>query len=134
MSTRKLFTILSLAFFGLSLSAAASAPRGRSHDPADSASITSGALTYYADCVNAAINRADVQHLDRHVLYRCHGDVALAYFNYLGRQRTPDQTEEQPSGVFIFRNIRGLGRCWNLVADEAGRPISDYGCAIFEQI
>jgi hypothetical protein len=134
MSTRNAFAILLLALCGWGLGVRASAAGSRESRSPDTAEVTSGALTYYAECVNEAIDRFAVAHLDRHLIYRCYGDSAVAYFNYLGRQRTPDQLEEQPTGLFIFRTIRGKGRCWNMVADAYGRQLSEYGCYIFEQI
>jgi hypothetical protein len=145
---RTILAILLLALGAPGLIGASSAADTHARDPArenpglgspapsqeSAASVTSGALTYYSDCVNEAKDHFNVDHLDRHLLYRCYGEVAVGYFNYLGRRHTPDLMERQASGVFIFRAIRGKGRCWNKIADEAGQPMSDYGCYLFEEI
>lgn len=102
--------------------------------PEDHADVGGPALSYYADCINEAKDRFRVERLDRHVLYRCHNDEALAYFNFLGRSGVPDERETHPTGVFIFRTIRGKGRCWNMIADENGQPMSSYGCFLMEDI
>ncbi len=131
---KKWLSILSFAICCWSFSATAGA-FDRDFGPENSASVTSGSLAYYADCVNEAKERwGGVEHLDRRMLYRCRGDVAVSYFNYLGRQRIRDIRERQIAGVFIFRIIRGKGLCWNKIEDERGRPMSVYGCDIFEQI
>jgi hypothetical protein len=140
MSARKIRALVLVALalvtlLGASLPAmAADAARVRRGGGEAGADISSGSLTYYADCVNVAKEEQGVQHLDRHWLYRCYSDTALAYFNYLGRIHVADEFERQPAGEFIFRVIRGKGRCWNMIADEFGRPMSAYGCFIFEEI
>ncbi len=102
--------------------------------PEDHADVGGPALSYYADCINEAKARFRIERLDRHVLYRCHNEEAVAYFNFLGRVGVRDERETQPTGVFIFRTIRGLGRCWNMIADENGQPMSSYGCFLMEDI
>jgi hypothetical protein len=111
----------------------ATAGRG-GQTPENDAEVTGPALDYYANCVNEAKDRFRVEHLDRHVVYRCHNDEAISYFNYLGRSGVHDERETHPTGVFIFRTIRGKGRCWNMIADEGGQPMSSYGCFIMEDI
>ena len=132
MPTRKFRALILLALLGASLSPTQAA--GRRGGGEAGTDVSFGSLTYYADCVTVAKEMLDVQHLDRHWLYRCHADTALAYFNYLGRRHVADQFERQAGGDFIFRTIRGKGRCWNMVADEFGRPMSAYGCFILEEI
>lgn len=130
-SPQRTLAMLALLSLGGSPAAAGGPPSARADAGAD---ISFGSLTYYADCVNTAHDRFSIFRLDRYLLYRCDGDVAIAYFNYLGRRDVPDRFAQQPEGTFIFRTIRGKGRCWNMVADEFGRPVSIYGCEIFEQI
>lgn len=91
-------------------------------------------LTHYSYCVNQAKDRAAVYVLDRHVLYRCGDDVATSYYNYLGMKRVQDRVVDEPTGVFVYRRIDGVGRCWNKVADESGAPVSFYGCDIYVEI
>ena len=91
-------------------------------------------LTHYSYCVNQAKDRAAVYMLDRHKLYRCNGEVATGYFNYLGSRRVRDTVANEPEGVFVYRQIVGVGRCWNKIADEFGAPISAYGCDIYIEI
>jgi hypothetical protein len=91
-------------------------------------------LTHYSYCVNQAKDRAAVYVLDRHVLYRCHDDVATSYYNYLGVKRVRDRVVDEPTGVFVYRTIDGVGRCWNKIADQTGAPVSLYGCDIYVEI
>jgi hypothetical protein len=88
-------------------------------------------LTHYSYCVNQAKDRASVYVLDRHILYRCHGDVATSYYNYLGVKRVRDRVVDEPTGVFVYRTIDGVGRCWNKIADAFGAPVSLYGCDVY---
>jgi hypothetical protein len=92
------------------------------------------ALTHYSYCVSQAKDRNSVFVLDRHILYRCHDDIATSYFNYLGRRHVRDNVAEEPGGVFVYRKISGVGRCWNKIADELGNPISIYGCDVYVDI
>lgn len=92
------------------------------------------ALKHYSFCVSQAKDRNFVSILDRQILYRCHDDVAVSYFNYLGRRHVPDRVVEEPEGVFVYRRIDSVGRCWHKVADELGQPISFYGCDVYIDI
>lgn len=49
-------------------------------------SVEPEALAHYSYCVNEAKDRSFVYVLSRQILYRCHGDVAISYFNYLGHR------------------------------------------------
>ncbi len=89
------------------------------------------ALTHYSYCVSQAKDRNSVFPLGKRLLYRCHEDIAVSYFNFLGRRHVGDQVVKEPNGVFIYRAISGVGRCWNHVADETGLTISVYGCDIY---
>lgn len=131
MSARSVWTFVLVPALGLCQPAFADAPLPRQARGAD---ISFGSLNYYAECVNAARDTFAAQRLDRLWHYRCDGDAATAYFNYLGRRNVRDVFEQQAGGLFIVRTIRGKGRCWNWVADEFGRPVSVYGCDIFEEI
>lgn len=134
MSMRRLLVILLLTLSGWALSCAAGIAGRRGQTPENDADVSGPALIYYANCVNEAKDRFRVERLDRHILYRCHNDEAVAYFNFLGRSGVPDEKETQPAGVFIYRTIRGKGRCWNMIADEVGQPTSSYGCFIMEDV
>ncbi|MBM3553623.1 MAG: hypothetical protein FJX45_18215 [Alphaproteobacteria bacterium] len=61
------------------------------------------ALTHYSFCISHAKDRSNVFLLDRGTMYRCGDDIAVAYFNYLGRQRVPEKRVTETEGVFIFR-------------------------------
>lgn len=102
------------------------APRGPSVEPQ--------ALEHYSFCVAEAKENSFVFVLSRQILYRCHGDVAISYFNYLGRIHVPARRVEDETGVYLFRTISGVGRCWNKVLDEARFPISAFGCEIYVDI
>ena len=97
-------------------------------------SVEPEALAHYSYCVNEAKDRSFVFVLPRQILYRCHGDVAISYFNYLGHHRIPARRVEDETGVYLFRTISGVGRCWNKILDETRLPISAFGCEIFVDI
>jgi hypothetical protein len=92
------------------------------------------ALQHYSFCISQAKDRNFVSVLDRHLLYRCHDDVAVSYFNYLGRRHVPDRVVEEPDGVFVYRHIDSVGRCWHKISDELGRPASFYGCDVYIEL
>ncbi len=92
------------------------------------------ALTHYSNCVSQAKDGNFVYVLDQHLLYRCHDDVATSYFNFLGRRHVPDNVVHEPSGLFVYRRISGVGRCWYRIADEYGNPVAFYGCDIYVEI
>ncbi len=91
-------------------------------------------LKFYSWCVNQAKDAGTAYVLDRHILYRCHDDVAVSYFNYLGDRRVRDEVGDEPDGTFVYRHISGVGRCWNKIADAFGNPVSTYGCDIYVAI
>ena len=97
-------------------------------------SITPDALTHYSYCVSQAKDRNGVFLLDRGTLYRCGDDIAVSYFNYLGRRRAPERRADEAEGVFIYRIIAGVGRCWNKIEDSVGNPTSIYGCDIYVEL
>ncbi len=92
------------------------------------------ALKHYSYCISHAKDRATVFLLDRGTLYRCGDEIAVSYFNYLGRQRVPDQRVVEPEGVFIYRMISGVGKCWNKIEDADGNPVSIYGCDVYVEL
>lgn len=92
------------------------------------------ALTHYSYCVRNAKDRQGVFLLDRGTLYRCIDDIATSYFNYLGRQRAPERRAVEAEGVFIYRMIAGVGKCWNKIEDAYGNPMSTYGCDIYVEL
>jgi hypothetical protein len=91
-------------------------------------------LKFYSYCVSQAKDRNSVYILNRHILYRCHDDIAISYFNYLALRHVPDEVADETDGSFVYRRINGVGRCWNKISDESGRPISRYGCDIYVAI
>lgn len=97
-------------------------------------SIRPEALTHYSYCISQAKDRASVFLLDRGTLYRCRDDIAVSYFNYLGRQRAPEKRVVEAEGVFIYRAIAGVGKCWNMIEDPAGLPTSLYGCDVYVEL
>ena len=119
------FATLSLA---LSLALAIPAPGRAVID------VRPDGLKFYSWCVNQAKDGGTVYVLDRHILYRCHEDVAISYFNYLGDRRVRDEVGDEPDGTFVYRRISEVGRCWNKIADEFGNPVSRYGCDIYVAI
>lgn len=101
---------------------------------ASNTSVAPQALEHYAYCISEAKDRNNVFDLDRHIMYRCHGEVAISYFNYLGRMRVRDQIATEFVGTFIYRDIEGVGRCWNKIAYPSGAPVSIYGCDVYVEI
>lgn len=101
---------------------------------ASNTSVEPEALKHYAYCISEAKDRNNVFDLDRHIMYRCHGEVATSYFNYLGRMHVHDRMATEVVGTFIYRNIDGVGRCWNKIADATGLPVSIYGCDVYVEI
>ncbi|WBK00102.1 hypothetical protein [Methylocystis parvus] len=97
-------------------------------------SIKPEALTHYSYCVSAAKDRNAVFLLDRGTMYRCGDDIAVSYFNYLGRQKVPEKRVVETEGVFIYRMIAGVGKCWNKIEDAYGNPTSTYGCDIYIEL
>lgn len=92
------------------------------------------ALTHYSFCISHAKDRNNVFLLDRGTMYRCGDEIAVAYFNYLGRQRVPEKRVSEREGVFIYRMIAGVGKCWNKIEDTEGNPMSLYGCDIYVEL
>jgi hypothetical protein len=97
-------------------------------------SIKPEALTHYSYCISAAKDRNAVFLLDRGTMYRCGDDIAVSYFNYLGRQKAPEKRVVEAEGVFIYRMIAGVGKCWNKIEDAYGNPTSTYGCDIYIEL
>ncbi|WP_424363003.1 hypothetical protein [Methylocystis parvus] len=97
-------------------------------------SIKPEAMTHYSYCVSAAKDRNGVFLLDRGTMYRCGDDVATSYFNYLGRQKAPEKRVVEAEGVFVYRMIAGVGKCWNKIEDAYGNPTSTYGCDIYIEL
>ena len=91
-------------------------------------------LKFYSYCIGNAKDRNRVFFLDRGTMYRCRDDVAVSYFNYLGRIRVQDKRVIETNGVFIYRYITGVGKCWNMIEDQTGAPTSVYGCDIYVEM
>jgi hypothetical protein len=97
-------------------------------------SVRPDALTHYSHCVSYAKDRGKVFELDRGTVYRCGDDIAVSYFNFLGRIKAPERRVSEPEGLFIYRTISGVGKCWNQIEDPAGVPMSRYGCDIYIEL
>ena len=102
-------------------------------------SMAPQALTHYSLCVNQAKDRNLVFTLERGTKYRCEDDIAVAYYNYLGRRHigrppTRENRSAEPAGVFIYRSIPGIGKCWNMIEAPDGQPVSFYGCDIYVEL
>jgi hypothetical protein len=89
------------------------------------------ALTHYSHCVSEAKDRNGVVLLDRGVMYRCGSDTAISYFNFLQRIRSPEYTDSNFAGLFVYRPISGVGTCWHKIEDPFGNPVSIFGCDIY---
>ena len=126
---RRSATAIRLLFSLLSLAATVAATAARAQ-----ISIRPDALAHYSACVSRAKDRGGVFLLDRGTLYRCDDDIAISYFNYLGRQRAPERRAVEAEGVFIYRTIAGVGKCWNKIEDAVGTPVSIYGCDIYIEL
>lgn len=102
-------------------------------------SVAPQALEHYSLCVNQARDRNLVFVLERGTKYRCEDDIAVSYYNYLGhdhigRPRAREYTVSEPTGVFTYRAIPQIGKCWNMIADAYGQPVSFYGCDIYVEL
>jgi hypothetical protein len=97
-------------------------------------SIRPDALKFYSQCIGNAKDRNGVYFLDRGTMYRCQDDIAVSYFNYLGRVRVQDKRVIEPNGVFIYRYIAGIGKCWNMIEDQVGASVSVYGCDVYVEM
>lgn len=119
-------------YFALSLLGAALAAAA----PSASAqiSVRPDALTHYSYCVSAAKDRNGVFLLDRGTMYRCGDEIAVSYFNYLGRKKAPEKRVVEAEGVFVYRMIDGVGKCWNKIEDAYGNPTSIYGCDVYAEL
>ncbi|BDV34755.1 hypothetical protein [Methylocystis iwaonis] len=104
------------------------------HSASGQISMKPESLTHYSYCVSNAKDRSSVFLLDRGTLYRCGDDIAVSYFNYLGRQKAPEKRAVEAEGVFVYRMIAGVGKCWNKIEDASGNPMSVYGCDIYVEL
>ena len=96
--------------------------------------VSPDALEHYARCVDYAKAYYGVYHLEKSILYRCQGDVAISYFNYLRRIRATEFERTEPNGTFVYRIIDGVGRCWAQMTPFADGYVSMYGCDIYVAI
>lgn len=97
-------------------------------------SVTSNSLMHYSNCIGEAKDRNRIFFLDRGTMFRCRDDIAASYFNYLGRMRVQERRVRVNEGVFIYRDISGIGKCWNQIEDPSMSPVSLYGCDIYVQM
>lgn len=95
--------------------------------------ISPQALNHYAFCIEQATQFHLVFPNERGVTYRCRDEVAVAYFNDLGRRRrqSTDRVADNVTGVYVLRPIWGIGYCWHKVEDELRLPVSFWGCDVF---
>lgn len=96
--------------------------------------IRPDSLRHYSYCVSQAKDAGKVFLLDRGTMYRCGDEIAASYFNYLGRIKAPERRASEPEGVFIYRSIAGVGKCWNKIEDPSGAPVSIYGCDVYIEL
>lgn len=123
---RKVLIVLASLMSGTSNAAAPDAPGVISVEP--------HALEHYSYCVNQAKDRNSIFNFDRAVMFRCRGDIAASYWNYLGRKGVPDRVVDEITGVFVYRVVGGVGRCWNMIIDPAGQPVSFFGCDLYVEL
>ncbi len=102
-------------------------------------SMAPQALQQYSLCVNQAKDRNLVFVLERGTKYRCEDDIAVSYYNYLGhthigQKRAREYRALEPTGVFVYRVMPGIGKCWNMIEDANGQPVSFYGCDIYVEL
>ena len=97
-------------------------------------SISPNSLMHYSNCISEAKDRNRIFFLDRGTMFRCRDDIAASYFNYLGRMRVQERRVRLNEGVFIYRDISGVGKCWNQIEDPSMSPVSLYGCDIYVQM
>jgi hypothetical protein len=101
--------------------------------------ISPQALAHRAYCIEQAEQNdlvflgAYVLRGERGITYRCRDEVAVAYFNDLGRRRrrADDRVESNITGVYVLRPIYGVGYCWHKIEDENRLPVSFWGCDVF---
>jgi hypothetical protein len=102
-------------------------------------SIAPQALNHYAYCIEQAQQYNFVRPgefvapLERGTMYRCRDEVAVAYYNDLGRRRrrSEDRFVSNETGAYVLRPINGVGYCWHKVEDALRLPVSYWGCDVF---
>jgi hypothetical protein len=132
LNVAKFFLCAAPAFFGLAVGTIASAARAQ-------VNIAPQALQHYAYCIeqsqqNNFVFPGDyVAPLERGVMYRCRDEVAVAYYNDLGRRRrrSEDRFVSNETGAYVLRPITGVGYCWHKVENELHLPVSYWGCDLF---
>jgi hypothetical protein len=101
--------------------------------------IAPQALEQYAYCIeqatqnNSVFPGAYIIPTERGITYRCRDEVAVAYFNDLGRRRrrATDSFAHNETGAYVLRPIWGIGFCWHKIEDALGFPVSFWGCDVF---
>jgi hypothetical protein len=94
--------------------------------------ISPPALNHYSYCIEQATQFNFVFPNERGVTYRCRDEVAVAYFNDLGRRRQrADRIADNVTGVYVLRPIWGIGYCWHKIENELRLPVSFWGCDVF---
>lgn len=102
-------------------------------------SISPQALEHYAYCIEQAnqfnmVYPGDFVHIgERGITYRCRDEVAVAYFNDIGRRkrRSEDKFVTNETGAYVLRQISGVGFCWHKVEDQFRAPVSFWGCDVY---
>ena len=100
--------------------------------------ISPQALDHYAYCVEQAkefdfTRPGEFVHVgERGVTYRCREEVAVAYYNSLGRKlrRPKDEYVANETGAYVLRPITGIGYCWHKVENELRQAVSFWGCDV----
>lgn len=128
----KIFLCASAVFLSLAFDPPAGTARAQ-------VNIAPQALEHYAYCIEQAtqfntVRPGDfVAPLQRGVMYRCRDEVAVSYFNDLGRRRrrSEDRFVSNETGAYVLRPITGIGYCWHKVEDAFRLPVSYWGCDVF---
>lgn len=131
-SSAKFFRLVAIALAAVSFDGAGRAALAQ-------VNIAPQALTHYANCIEQAeqfdlVHRGEfVRQEERGTIYRCRDEVAISYYNDLGRQRrrSEDQFVTNETGAYELRPIRGVGYCWHKVENELRVPISVWGCDVY---
>ena len=89
--------------------------------------------TYFADCLANAANAKSYDRDGRYLHFSCHGNIAKAFFDALGR-RAPEDAYEETHDATLYRftekpdkDITGLDYCRG---PEANGTQTDYICTL----
>ena len=98
--------------------------------------VSPQSLLNYAYCMEQATESnvaapGDFIHADeRGTVYRCRDEVAIAYYEALGRKRgrVSDRFVSNETGSYTLRPILNVGYCWHMTKDADGSAVSFWGC------